>query len=121
MKLLNNEETFQTVGLYENKFNFEESAQYKEQIDNIRQQQKWLVQGDVATTHRNDWTVNGSLSEGKKMNKENIKLILRAFNNECDYAIAKVKYNNINMVEKRIRKAFETLNKVSNEMIYQLR
>lgn len=36
--------------------------------------------------------------------------MLRAFNGECDASIAKVKYNNIHVMEARINKAFEAIN-----------
>jgi uncharacterized phage infection (PIP) family protein YhgE len=42
-----------------------------------------------------------------------IKLLLRAFNGECDAAILQVKYNNVNKLDKRINTAFETLNKLA--------
>lgn len=44
------------------------------------------------------------------------KLILRAFNNECDTAILAVKFSNIASIEKRIQKAFDTLNKLGQRM-----
>lgn len=56
------------------------------------------------------WTVNGSVREGRKQINDTLKLILRAFNGECDAAIAKVKYNNVNVMEARINKAYEVLN-----------
>lgn len=36
--------------------------------------------------------------------------MLRGFNGECDASIAKVKYNNIGVMEARIRKAWEAIN-----------
>jgi hypothetical protein len=47
------------------------------------------------------------------MVKQNIKLILRAFNGECDAARADVSWNNIQKMEERIRKACEDINKLS--------
>ena len=48
------------------------------------------------------------------MTNDNIKQILRSFNNECEAAINKVKYNNIHSIEKRIIKSFEQLNKLNS-------
>lgn len=45
-----------------------------------------------------------------------IKLVLRAFNNECDASIIKVKFNNIESCEKRIEKSYEALNKLGKIM-----
>lgn len=47
------------------------------------------------------------------MTQSFIKLVLRAFNGECDAAIAKIKYNNVSTQENRINKAFEALNKLA--------
>src|SRR5687768_6221431 len=38
--------------------------------------------------------------------------MLRAFNGECDAAIAKVKYNNVTNLETRIKKSYEAINKL---------
>lgn len=50
------------------------------------------------------------------MTKDYVKLILRSFNNECDASIVGVKFNNVDSIEKRIRKAFETLNTLGKRM-----
>jgi hypothetical protein len=42
-----------------------------------------------------------------------LKLVLRAFNGECDASVVKVKYNNAQTMENRIRKTYENLNKLS--------
>ena len=57
--------------------------------------------------------VEGSKVKGRKMAADHIRLVLRAFNGECDAAVAKVNYKNITTYEARISKAFETLNKLS--------
>jgi hypothetical protein len=46
------------------------------------------------------------------MTQQNIKMMLRAFNGECDAAVAKVSWNNINTMEERIRRAYEAINKM---------
>jgi len=46
------------------------------------------------------------------MVKEQAKLMLRAFNGECDEAVAKVKYDNVNNLENRINQSFEAINKL---------
>ncbi len=42
-----------------------------------------------------------------------LKLVLRAFNGECDTAVAKVKYSNVKTMENRVNKAYKSLNKLS--------
>jgi hypothetical protein len=47
------------------------------------------------------------------MTDDFIKLVLRAFNGECDAAVMKVKYNNIQTMERRIQKTYDSLNRIS--------
>lgn len=44
------------------------------------------------------------------------KIILRAFNSECDTAIFGAKFSNLDAIEKRIHKAFDMLNKLGGRM-----
>jgi len=46
------------------------------------------------------------------MTKHQVKLMMRAFNGECDAADAKVSWNNAERMEERIKKAFEAINKL---------
>ncbi len=46
------------------------------------------------------------------MVNQQIKLMLRAFNGECDAAVGKVRYNNAVALENRIRRSFEQINKL---------
>ncbi len=46
------------------------------------------------------------------MADEQVRLMLRAFNGECDSAIAKIKHGNFASLAKRIRTSFDTLNKL---------
>lgn len=57
-------------------------------------------------------TLNNSIAKGKAMQKKNIKIMLRAFNGECEAAINKVTKSNIETIEKRILKSYEQLNKL---------
>lgn len=101
----------QSFGFYNPKYNLENSEQYKEQLDFIRQKQKQMVKDKTAVTYI-DWKVNNSTSEGRKMTNDMIKLTLRAFNLETDNVILKVKFNNIQASEKRLNSSFDTINKL---------
>ncbi|HEV7301301.1 MAG TPA: DUF4041 domain-containing protein [Tepidisphaeraceae bacterium] len=46
------------------------------------------------------------------MMREQTKLMLRAFNGECDAAVAKVRYNNAVTLENRIQRSFDHINKL---------
>jgi len=103
---------FISYGIYKPHFDFDTSEKYKEEITNVRGQQKEIIRSKTAAICHSEWTVEGSKAKGRKMTNRNIRLILRAFNNECDSAILKVKWNNVLKMEERIKKAFEALNKL---------
>ncbi|MDT2812255.1 DUF4041 domain-containing protein [Vagococcus lutrae] len=104
----------ESYGLYVPKYDFATSMGYKEKLKNIRTNQKQMIKNKSAVSYYDNWTVNGSKAKGRKMTNDNIKQILRSFNNECEAAINKVKYNNIHSIEKRIIKSFEQLNKLNS-------
>ena len=110
---LDDEVLYQSVNLFEPKYNFASSEEYKDRLEQIRNRQKEMVKDKTAVSYFKDWTVNGSLSEGRKMTNDNIKMILRCFNTDCDNAISKVKYNNVDSTQSRIQKSFDTLNKLN--------
>lgn len=102
----------QSFGLYKPRFDFANSTQYKEELEKIRLKQKEYVKSGKAATGNDNWTVNGDKRKGKKMIHDMQKLLIRAFNCECDDAISHVKFNNIEAAEKRIRTSAEALSKL---------
>ena len=72
-----------------------------------------MITAKMAVICRIEWTVEGSKAKGKTMTDRNIRLTLRAFNNECDAAIANVRWNNANAVEKRVITAREQIDKAN--------
>ena len=73
-----------------------------------------MIQSETAATCRTEWTIDGSVTKGRATTKKYIKLVLRAFNGECNSQLAKVKWNNVNQMKERIRKSYETLNKLAD-------
>ena len=102
----------QSFGFYTPKYGLESSVQYASRLATVRADQKKLMTDDKAAPCETTWTIGGSASEGRKMVKQQAKLMLRAFNGECDAAIAKVKYDNVVTLEQRLKKAYETINKL---------
>ena len=106
----------ESFALYKPKFKFQTSEEYKLRLDAIREKQKQLIKDGIAVSANENWTVNNSKSEGRKMVNDMKKLLLRSFNNECDYCVDNVKFNNMEVNEKRIEKSFEELNKLGRIM-----
>lgn len=102
---------FIDFGIYKPHFNFTDSEQYKSKIEQLREIEKRLIKNEHAVVCRIEWAVGGSKAEGRKMTRQTHKLMLRAFNGECDAALAKVRWDNILKMEERLRKAVESINK----------
>ncbi len=109
---INESIVMEEFGIYTPRYPCMSSESMKKQIDYVRERQKSLVKSGTAILGREDWSVNNSVSEGRKMINDIKKLILRAFNSEADEAISKVKYNNVEKSEKRIRKSAELISKL---------
>ncbi|WP_170074471.1 DUF4041 domain-containing protein [Paraclostridium dentum] len=114
INLLKDELEINSYGFYEPKYGFENSLGYKNKLEEIRKKQKELVKAKLATHHRLDWNINDDKKKGKEFILDTIKLLLRAFNNECDNIISKVKFNNIDASKKKLEKVFEDLNKLTD-------
>jgi Domain of unknown function (DUF4041)/T5orf172 domain len=104
----------QSFGFYRPKYGFDSSEQYSTRLAQLREQQKAMIKNGSATHCDTEWRVGGSAAEGRKMIERMSKLMLRAFNGECDAAIAKVKYDNVASLEQRITKSCEEINKLGH-------
>jgi hypothetical protein len=110
LKPLDEEATLQSFGFYKPHYNFPSSGQYQVTLDEVREGQKQMIKYKTAAVCHTEWAIDGDRAAGRKQTNQTLRLILRAFNGECDAAIAKVKYNNVQVMEARIRKAWEAIN-----------
>ena len=99
-------------GVYQPRYFFDLPQQYQLELEAVYRKQTMLVQIKKAAICNIEWTVGDSKAEGRRMTEKYIKLMLYAFNGECDALIAKVKWNNVNKTKDRIRKAFTDINKL---------
>jgi hypothetical protein len=107
---------FAELGLYEPHFDYTDSEAYKAAIAEVREKQKAMVTAKTATICPTDWTVDGSRAKGQTMINRQMRLTMRAFNNECEAAIANTRWNNVNAMEKRILSAESQINKANESM-----
>ena len=114
--ILDDEILVQEFGLYKPTFEFASSLDYKEELARVRSLQKDLIKNKNAVSGNMNWQVNGSASKGKKMVSDTQKLLLRAFNNECDDIVSRVKYTNFDASLDRIYKSAEAISKLGNIM-----
>lgn len=92
----------QEFGLYQPRYSYTTSDEYKAQLSTIRERQKTCIKSGKATTGNMNFTYNNSASKGRKMVTDMQKLLLRAFNSECDEIVRNVKYNNFDMSLKKM-------------------
>lgn len=114
-KILGAEDTVQleSFALYEPKYQFTNSIDYKNRLDEIREDQKRTARGLSAEVEAWDnYAVEFTKAQWKKLRKDALKLALRSFNSESEYCIDKVKFSNLEKMEERIRRSFETCNKL---------
>lgn len=104
---------FAELGVYQPHFDFSDSEAYKQAIQTAFDKQKRLIDSKRAVVCPVQWQVEGSTAKGEAMTNRGIRLTLRAFNNECDAAIANTRWNNVNAMEKRIVRAFEQINRLN--------
>jgi hypothetical protein len=101
-----------SFGLYKPQHSFDTSEQYKRALDDNYEAQKDAIKAGRAVVCTTEWSVGGSKVEGRRMTNQYNKLMLLAFNGECDSQISKVKWNNAGKVKERIIKAFDNINKL---------
>ncbi|HDL7647773.1 TPA: DUF4041 domain-containing protein [Yersinia enterocolitica] len=109
---------FAEMGAYEPHFDFDTSEKFKDAVRENRQKQKTLLRIKVtggAIWCGTEWQVHNSRSEGKKMTTRGINLTARAFNGECDAAIANCTFKNWSVMHDRILAEFNKIN-VLNEV-----
>ena len=119
----------QEVGIYQYTTILESSVGYAEKIKEIEAEIKKRNLADGgAIKAANEWIVNGSVSEGRKVIKEFSKLMLRAYNGEVDDAIRTLKpykmqaaIDRVDKVEKSIEKLGKTMSITIDDAYHQLR
>lgn len=107
---------FAELGIYEPHFDFTDSEEFKAKIVEVRDRQKAMISAKQAALCPTEWTVEGSRAKGATMINRQTRLTMRAFNNECEAAIANVRWNNVVAMEKRILSAAASIDKENTSM-----
>ena len=119
LSVLDEDLLLETFGFYKLKLPLLKSEQFKNHLSALREKQKELIKAGLAASG-GGWTVDGSRQKGDRLVKDMLKLLIRAFNNECDSCVENVKFNNIESFEKRIEKSFDSLNRIGRVMHAEL-
>lgn len=104
----------QSFGLYTPHFDFARADEYKSRLLEIRAKQKDMVKAKTAIYGEACGSVNGSEAKGRRLVSDIQKLLLRAFNTECDDVVERVTYSNIEASEKRITSSRDAISKLGD-------
>ena len=111
-------EDYSEFGMPTKFYNFETSQIYKEHMAEIVKEQKKLIKCGEAFWFNESYTLNGSAKKGHDYLKNQAKLLLRAFNGECETLFNSINYNNITNIEVKIEKSFLQINKLGKDLAF---
>ena len=75
-----------------------------------------MIKNEIAIVGNINWTVDGSKAKGAKMVRDIQKLLLRAFNSECDEVVSRVSYANFDSSKSRIEKSYQSISNLGKVM-----
>lgn len=103
----------QEVGVYDYQHPMENSDEYRVRLKAIRDEIKASARdGRAVTTTKNTWRVNDSEAKGRKMIKDTSKLLLRAYNNEADMLVDKMRPFRLDASISRLEKSRNAINRL---------
>jgi hypothetical protein len=103
----------ESFALYTPKYRLTSSIEYKARLDEIREEQKQSARGlSAAVDSWESHAVELTKAQWKKLRKDALKLALRSFNSESEYCVENVKFSNLEKMDERIRRSFETCNRL---------
>jgi hypothetical protein len=107
-------EEFRACGHFETpEYLYETSVRFVEEIKDVRQQQKDLIRDKNAVTYPATTIFSNDKSLNRRILDSQVKLMLTAFNTECDFLIGKVSPSSFGRTLERIEKLANTLEKSS--------
>ncbi|APQ71806.1 DUF4041 domain-containing protein [Clostridium botulinum] len=116
-KDLEKELTTYEVGVFKKQYDFEISEEYSVKLKEIQKKQAdYIKNGNAIIINLSEFieTLELNKSTRNKFVNSISKLVLRAFNNECDAALSKINSNNITNIRNRIESSFNQINKLSS-------
>lgn len=102
-------------GIYKPIYNFNDSEKYKKELEYIIGLQKEMIKEKSAAICSTTWTIDGSTIKGRSFVDNNIQLILRAFNGDCNAIMAKVRWDNYELLLERLKRVFKKLNSLGEK------
>ena len=107
----------QEAGIYKYRHPLTEAVAYQAALAKIEDQIKAMVRKDGgAVLAATNWTVNGSITQGRAMVRDFSKLLLRAFNAEADNLVRGLKPYKLDAAIQRLSKVGEVIQQLGKSM-----
>jgi hypothetical protein len=111
------EALLQEVGVYQYRHPLTEAMTYEGELAALQAQMKAMVKKDGgAVSATTNWTVNGSLAQGRAMVRDFSKLLLRAYNAEADNLVRSLKPYKVDASIERLTKVATTITRLGKSM-----
>lgn len=99
-------------GLYRPQFRFASSTDFKDELKKTRELERNEIKKLDEEVKKSQFTLNGNVAKGRRMVQNVAKLIMRAYNNEVDEIVNKVKTTNATASIDKIHTRAKSLNKL---------
>lgn len=114
LDMLDDVEYMSEYGLYEPRYEFTKSEEYKDKLNEVRNEQKQMVKDKRAALCYTEWEVDGDKRKGQAMTNQNIKQAIYTFNIECQQIISQTRPSNVNKQKDKITRVYERINKMND-------
>ncbi len=118
-EVVTTEETalLQEAGIYRYHHPLSDSVAYQGALKSLQAEIKAMTKKDGGAVYGNtNWTVNGSLPQGRKMVRDFSKLMLRAYNAEADNLVRGLKPYKLPAAVERLNKVVATIARLGKTM-----
>lgn len=102
----------QEVGVYQYRHPLDSAAQYKDELDKLKQQLKDAIKKKQAVTTVDNFTFNNSAAKGRTFVNDFSKLMLRAYNAEAENCLRVLKAGTLPSAEKRLGKTADVIQRL---------
>lgn len=103
--VLDDQVLLQRAGVYDYHHPLENSPQYEEALEKLRDDLKELLKSDRAILTSDAFSFEGSFSKGQKLVRDLAQLCLRAFNSEVDISMRTMKAGSLELAVGRLAKS----------------
>ncbi|EKX55709.1 Chromosome segregation ATPase [Rhodobacter sp. AKP1] len=110
----------QDIGIYRYHHPLENAAGYRAELERIEIEVAKVVREQEAIEVSSTFTFENSLAAGRKLSNDLGKLMLRAYNAECDNCIRSLRTGNAEVAKKRIEASRQAIAKLGKIMEMQI-